>query len=275
MPLSIKKSTIGFVLLALSYTVSAQVYNPLTWKFSQKSLNDSEYLLTLHVDIQKGWHTYDQRSDSNGPIPMAFTYTGAPDYKLEGKTLDADSCITKYDSTFKLVVKYFYNQADFTQKIMVHSPKGFTLKGNVYCQVCNESMCLPPKAFDFAIAIPPTVPAPKHSSYFWIFILGFLGGLAALITPCVFPMIPLTVSFFTKRTMAQNKKTSAGPYVYALSIIMIYVLLGVLITAIAGSSGLNAIASNGWVNLIFFIIFIIFGFSFLGAFEITLPNHAL
>lgn len=271
MPQLFKRSLLGLFLLT-SFAISAQVYNPLTWKFSQKQINDSEYLINLHVDIQKGWHTYDQHSDSNGPIPMAFTYSVAPDYKLEGKTQDDDSCITKYDSTFKLVVKYFYNQADFSQKIVVNSPKGFTLKGNVYCQVCNESMCLPPKAFDFTINIPPTAPPKKSSGYLWIFLLAFLGGLTALITPCVFPMIPLTVSFFTKRTLSDNKKTSAGPYIYALSIVLIYVLLGALITAVAGPSGLYVIASNGWVNLLFFIVFVIFGFSFLGAFEIRLPS---
>jgi len=268
-----RKGWIGLFLF-LVYTASAQVYNPLSWKFSQKQISDSEYAVTLHVDIQKGWHVYGQHSDSNGPIPMSFTYTAAPDYKLEGKTIDLDSSITKYDSTFKLVVKYFFNQADVTQKIVVHSPNGFTLKGNVYCQVCNESMCLPPKAFDFVITIPPAVPMSKSSGsgYLLIFLLGFLGGLTALLTPCVFPMIPLTVSFFTKRTIPQNKKKSVGPYIYALCIILIYVLLGGLITALAGPSGLYVIASNGWVNLIFFIVFVIFGFSFLGAFEITLPS---
>lgn len=270
MKLLFRRSLTG-LLLFLVYTASAQIQNPLKWTFSQKQLNDSEYNVVIHVDIDKGWHTYSQRSDSNGPIPMAFTYTPAPDYKLEGKTQD-DSCITKYDSTFKLVVKYFLNQATFTQKIVVHSPKGFTLKGNVYCQVCNESMCLPPKAFDFVIAIPPTVPESHSSGYWVIFLLSFLAGLAALITPCVFPMIPLTVSFFTKRASAHNKKSSAGPYLYALSIILIYVVLGVIITAIFGSNGLYIIASNGWVNLLFFIVFVIFGLSFLGAFEITLPS---
>jgi cytochrome c biogenesis protein CcdA/thioredoxin-related protein len=262
----LKRSFVG-IFLILVCAANAQVYNPLTWKFSQKQISDSEYLVTLHVDIQKGWHTFEQHSDSNGPIPMAFTYTPAPDYKLEGKTIDADSCITKYDSTFKVIIKYYLNQATFTQKIVVNSPKGFTLKGNAYCQICNESMCLPPKEFDFAITIPPTTPKAASSGYLLIFILAFLGGLAALITPCVFPMIPLTVSFFTKQT---HNKT--GPYIYALSIILIYVLLGGLITAVAGPSGLYVIASNGWVNLIFFIIFLIFGFSFLGAFEITLPS---
>lgn len=270
MGLLFKKSFFGFFLF-LVYSASAQVYNPLAWKFSQKQISDSEYLITLHVDIQKGWHTYSQHTDSNGPIPMVFTYAPAPDFKVEGKTGE-DSCITKYDSTFKVIVKYFLNQANFTQKIVVNSPNGFILKGNVYCQVCNESMCLPPKAFDFAITIPPTKSGSEDSGYLWIFIIAFLGGLTALITPCVFPMIPLTVSFFTKRASAHNKKRSSGPYMYALSIVLIYVVLGGLITAIAGPSGLYVIASNGWVNLIFFLIFLVFGFSFLGAFEIRLPN---
>ncbi|MEO6883925.1 MAG: cytochrome c biogenesis protein CcdA [Bacteroidia bacterium] len=104
-----------------------------------------------------------------------------------------------------------------------------------------------------------------------IFFLGFLGGLAALVTPCVFPMIPLTVSFFTKQS-SDPKKGLRKAIFYGLSIIFIYVLLGVIITLAFGSSGLNAISTNEWMNLFFFIIFVIFGISFLGAFEITLPS---
>ena len=262
--------------LSIVFSANAQLIDPLKWwTASAKQVSDSEYVITLHCDVLKGWHTYSQYSDSNGATPMAFTYTATPDYKREGKTID-DSCITKYDSTFKCVVKYFPKPCNFTQKIAIHNYNGFTLKGNVYFQACNEGQCLPPKEYDFSVNIPATAP-PKQggSGYLWIWILGFLGGLTALITPCVFPMIPLTVSFFTKRAAAHNKKASSGPYIYAFSIILIYVLLGGLITAIWGSSGLYVIASNGWVNLIFFIVFVIFGFSFLGAFEITLPSSWL
>lgn len=104
-----------------------------------------------------------------------------------------------------------------------------------------------------------------------IFIAGFLGGLLALLTPCVFPMIPLTVSFFTKKS-ENKKKGISNALIYSFSIILIYVALGMLITLSLGPDALNAMASNAFVNMAFFIIFLIFAVSFLGAFEITLPS---
>lgn len=104
-----------------------------------------------------------------------------------------------------------------------------------------------------------------------IFIAGFIGGLLALLTPCVFPMLPMTVSFFTKRS-GDRKKALFNAIVYAISIIVIYVGLGFLVTVTLGSDALNEMASNSFFNLAFFFIFIIFAASFLGAFEITLPS---
>lgn len=104
-----------------------------------------------------------------------------------------------------------------------------------------------------------------------IFFYGFLGGLLALLTPCVFPMIPLTVSFFTKRSHSR-KKGIANAFTYGFSIILIYVALGFIVTKIFGSDALNNMASNVYFNLAFFIIFLVFAISFLGAFEIVLPS---
>ncbi len=111
----------------------------------------------------------------------------------------------------------------------------------------------------------------EEKTYWIIFILGFLGGLTALLTPCVFPMIPLTVSFFTKRSK-DRKSGLRNAFSYALSIIFIYVALGMLITIPLGPDALNAMSSSATFNLIFFFVFIIFAISFLGAFEITLPS---
>ena len=110
----------------------------------------------------------------------------------------------------------------------------------------------------------------KDKSWLWIFIAGFLGGLFALLTPCVFPMIPLTVSFFTKGGKEQKSGLTKA-LLYGASIIIIYVSLGLIITSIFGSDALNAMSTNIWFNLLFFVVFIIFAISFFGVFEITLP----
>lgn len=112
----------------------------------------------------------------------------------------------------------------------------------------------------------------ESSKSLWlIFLLGFGGGLVALLTPCVFPMIPLTVSFFTKGS--KDRKTGLkNAWLYALSIIVIYVSMGLLITGIFGSDALNKIATDPWVNLAFGILFLVFAISFFGYFEITLPS---
>lgn len=112
--------------------------------------------------------------------------------------------------------------------------------------------------------------ASEDKSYLGIFIAGMVGGLLALLTPCVFPMIPLTVSFFTKRSPTRSKGI-ANALIYSVSIILIYVSLGFLVTVTLGSDALNAMASNVFFNMLFFVIFFIFALSFFGAFEITLP----
>ena len=111
----------------------------------------------------------------------------------------------------------------------------------------------------------------SSKSFLGIFIAGMLGGLLALLTPCVFPMIPMTVSFFTKRS-GSRKKGISNALIYAASIIIIYVTLGLLVTVSFGSDALNALSSNAFFNLAFFFIFVIFAISFFGAFEITLPS---
>ncbi len=116
-----------------------------------------------------------------------------------------------------------------------------------------------------------STPKEEEKSLWGIFILAFLGGFAALLTPCVFPMIPMTVSFFTKqsKTKAEGKKNAI---LYGVSIILIYVILGSLVTGIFGADSLNALSTNVWFNLIFFGLLVFFAASFLGAFEIVLPN---
>ena len=111
----------------------------------------------------------------------------------------------------------------------------------------------------------------SHLSIWMIFAEGFLGGLAALLTPCVFPLIPMNISFFTKRHK-DRKKSLKEALLYSISIIVIYLLLGIFVTITFGASALNDLSTNVWFNLIFFVLLLIFGFSFLGAFEINMPS---
>jgi thiol:disulfide interchange protein len=258
------------ILSFLVFTIgaSAQVLNPITWKFSQKSLNDSEFVLTMQANIPNGWHIFSQFEKSS--TPTAFDFAHSADY-TSIDSVQEEKPVTRYEPSVKDTARFFLHQAVFTRTIAVHNHNPFTIKGNVYYQTCNDSMCLPPKQVDFSFSIPATTASSAHSGYLWIWVLGFFGGLAALFTPCVFPMIPLTVSFFTKRS-TNKKKGKRNAFIYAACILLIYVLLGLIITIFFGNDALKDVASNGWVNLVFFIIFMVFGFSFLGAFEITLPS---
>jgi thiol:disulfide interchange protein len=111
----------------------------------------------------------------------------------------------------------------------------------------------------------------KPKSLWQIFIEGLLGGFTALLLPCIYPLLPLTVSFFTKQAGTRSKAIFQSG-IYGLSIIVIYVSLGLIITVLFGSDALNALSTNGVFNLFFFLLLVVFGISFLGAFEITLPS---
>ena len=144
---------------------------------------------------------------------------------------------------------------------------------------CDDKMCTAPESWEYVIAdngdrVSDNEEAAK--SVWWIFVMGLLGGLLAIFTPCVWPIIPMTVSFFIKRGGAAKGTTNAqvvrDAILYGLSIVIIYVGLGLLVTLIFGASALNALSTNAVVNIIFFLILVLFAASFFGAFEITLPN---
>ena len=144
---------------------------------------------------------------------------------------------------------------------------------------CDDKMCTAPESWEFVIASNETKneeTKAEGQSIWWIFVMGLLGGLLAIFTPCVWPIIPMTVSFFIKRGGAAKGTTNAtvvrDAILYGLSIVIIYVGLGLLVTLVFGASALNALSTNAVVNIIFFLILILFAASFFGAFEITLPS---
>lgn len=302
-----KKTIIVLFLLCTSF-LSAQMYNPVKWKTSVERFSDKEYLLKVQAEIQSGWHLYGQYIEEGGPSKTAFTFKNpSKDFELTGKTTEEKGHEVQ-DKIFDMKIKYFEGKALFTQKIKFTSKVSSKIEAEVEFMVCDDSNCLPPTTEELTFKIPEeknlasaeglaivkdsAVSAEKtidktglafsktkidnpnkneSRGLISIFILAFLSGFAALLTPCVFPMIPMTVSYFTK----QSKTKAAGirnAMIYGFSIVIIYVLLGSIVTAVFGADSLNALSTNVWFNLIFFILLVVFACSFLGAFEIMLPS---
>src|SRR5699024_4052761 len=295
---------IGFLAL-FPLSLSAQILKPVSWEFSKDVVKQDTspvktYLIHLKAYIDKGWHVYTQKA-GNGPIPTSVIIEENPNIKIIGQVKEVGNKIQKYDNVFISELSFFEEMVDFVQKVQV--TKSTVLKGAIEYMVCDDQQCLPPtdQKFSFKLkdaegseivaasatkqneketATTETQVKPQKKtasddasgkSLMWIFWAAFGGGLIALLTPCVFSVIPVTVSFFTKRseTRAQGIRNAV---IYSLSIIIIYTLLGFILTLVFGPSALNQLASNIWANLAFFIIFFLFGLSFLGAFEIQLPS---
>ncbi|WP_163408535.1 protein-disulfide reductase DsbD family protein [Flavobacterium ajazii] len=303
-----KNSIITFMLL-LSAGMFGQMYNPVKWTTSVEKISDKEYVLKAQAVIQSGWHLYGQYIEEGGPSRTAFNFKNPKkSFELIGKTTEEKGHEVQ-DKIFDMKIKYFEDKALFTQKIKFTSDEVSNIAAEVEFMVCDDSNCLPPSSEELAFKIPnvkkvaaaeetavtkndtvvtedktiveaeKTVskavadPVKKQESrgFLSIFIIAFLSGFAALLTPCVFPMIPMTVSYFTK----QSKTKAVGirnALIYGFSIVVIYVLLGSIVTAIFGADSLNALSTNVWFNLIFFVLLVVFAISFLGAFEIMLPN---
>ncbi|HLT32727.1 MAG TPA: cytochrome c biogenesis protein CcdA, partial [Aquaticitalea sp.] len=301
-----KIKIVAFLLLLCPFlTVQSQILEPVKWTTSVEKISDTEYVLIATATIDEGWHLYSQNVPEDGPIPTTFTFEPDNGLELMGKVSEGIG-ETIDDPVFGMRIKFFGDKAEFKQRIKIVNQELSIVKGEVEFMVCDDQRCLPPSYIDLnfdlknptpiATNITPTASnridfqAPKtngdnpivkeieeeqkqseNRGLFTIFFIAFLSGFAALLTPCVFPMIPMTVSFFTK----QSKSKSAGirnAIIYGLSIIVIYVLLGTAVTAIFGADVLNALATNVWFHIIFFLLLIIFALSFLGAFEIVLPN---
>ena len=286
------------LLLALFlYSIGySQIHDPVSWSTSVEKFSDTEYDLIITSDIEENWHLYSQTVPEGGPISTTFSFGEVSVFELVGNTSEEEGHIID-DPIFGMKIKYFGNKATFKQRIKVLTENSINIEGEVEFMVCNDANCLPPTTVDLEFSIKGKLngvnskvtekktkisknnstvikskqPKSSDKGLLTIFIIAFFSGFAALLTPCVFPMIPMTVSFFTK----QSKSKAAGvknALIYGASIVIIYVLLGILVSAIFGADALNALSTNVWFNIIFFVLLIVFAISFLGAFEIVLPS---
>ncbi|MGY5351185.1 cytochrome c biogenesis protein CcdA [Wenyingzhuangia sp. IMCC45533] len=272
------------LLIFTFFTTSAQVFNPVTWTTSVEQNKEGEIVLVSVAHIEQGWHLYAQDIKEGGPIPTTFYYP--KELKLDGATLEEEGEVVN-DPTFEMELKYFEEKARFEQKIILNSAEN-EIKASVEYMVCNDEMCLPPKEVDLIYDVSSVKRVDsstkeqnevvskvdknnKKQSYWMLFLLSFLAGLSALFTPCVFPMIPMTVSFFTKQS--KNKVVGIrNAIIYGVSIIVIYVLLGSLVVGAFGADSLNKLSTSVVFNIAFFVILVFFALSFLGAYELVLPS---
>jgi len=270
-----KADTTGQGITAPAQSEPSGIIEPVKWEFRLGKVADGEAEIVMQATIDKGWHLYSTHEPEDFPFPTQVKFEPGAAFTLSGELVES-TAIKKLEAVFGMELAFFEGSATFTQKLKLLADSAATVKGSVEFIACNDNVCTAPQLVEFAVEIPPTdkatlIATGADSSWVGIFIGGFLGGLFALLTPCVFPMIPLTVSFFTK----QSKTKAMGirnAVLYGLSIIGIYVLLGFGVTMVFGADALNALSTNVWFNLFFFVLLVVFAISFLGAFEITLPS---
>lgn len=291
----------------LTDTTSTGIFTPVSWTFRSEKKSGDTYLIIAEAVIDEGWQVYAMGEEKvGGPVPTTFRLMENESYSaLQAIEESGSNKISGHDPYFDMEVSKFKKDLRYTQLIQAASP--IIISGELEFMTCNDERCLPAELIEFKVdlisgmefvdnmlsrprvdekgVIDQTIPIlqatyanplsdcgetkEESSNLMWMFIFGFGGGLLALLTPCVFPMIPLTVSFFTKDT--KRKGWQNGLW-YGASIIIIYVALGLLLTLIFGATALNDLSTNAIANTLFFIIFIFFAFSFFGYYEITLPS---
>ena len=279
---------------------------PAIWSHEVEKISDTEYELTFKAAILKDWYIYSLYTAEGGSMPSEFSFDGVGvDYELIGETVEGKT-YKKYTEVFDVDETFFKEEALLKQKIKLLKQDVKQLSITLYYQICKDVCVLKEEVFEISLDGSSFVTTEKtidarslamtnalkldlknkelltnksdlgtaNGSNLWmIFGLGFLGGLIALLTPCVFPLIPLTVSLFTKQSSTKAKGVS-NAILYGFFIVLIYFLLSLpfhLFDSV-DSQILNTIATNIWLNVFFFVIFVFFAFSFFGYYELTLPS---
>ena len=291
---------ISFILAFLQAFSFGANAKPVTGKHHMEQISADTVRLSFDLTISDGWHVYSYGLPGGGPISAELTFdesqgvTPASDLRFKGTEKEV------FDPVFNMSVRYFEKQVTFFQDFAVS--EGWSMEGTFTYGACDDMTCLPPQRIEFTHAAQAQAPSAATQetgideidgfddllwkpvtysnsndvtgggSLWGLFLTSFIGGLIALLTPCVWPIIPMTVSFFLKRSQ-ERRKAIRDAFVYGLSIIAVYVALALIITLIFGANALNALATNAFVNILFFLILVAFALSFFGVFEITLPSR--
>ena len=279
---------------------------PVKWTTSIDRISKDVVVLQFDATIAEKWHLYSLEEFTDGPLPTEFTFVfDSLKIQLDGKTTSGTPK-TAFDEIFQIDLPFFDQAAQFRQQFKLLDPNAKEISGEINYQACDDRVCIfrtepfivrldgskaelasiELTASDIARSEALTLSlknkayltssvneSANSSPYLNLFLLGFLGGLIALLTPCVFPMIPLTVSFFLK----QGKGLRQGIFnalLYGFFIVVIYVLLSLPFHFLDSLNPeiLNTISTNVPLNLVFFGVFVFFAFSFFGYYELTLPS---
>jgi len=275
--------------------VNAQVLEPVSWTFRSEKTAEKSYDIVMTAAIDDTWHLYAMDLPEGGPVATSFTFEPSEAYTLEGKPLAINEPEVKFDNSFGMDIGMHSGTTVFRQKITVKELP-VTVTGFVTFMSCDDSQCLPPRDVEFSVVIGDAVemavaaadegndmagtggpegdaPAGKSGKGFLkFFLLSMLAGLAGILTPCVFPMIPMTVAFFSQG--GGSKGSAIGKaLIFGLSIVLLYSSLGIIVSLTSAGAGFANTLSTHWIpNLLFFTLFLVFAASFFGAFEIVLPS---
>ena len=294
------------LLTILSVWSFAQSVAPVKWAYKTVKVNDSVAELQFTATIQPNWHLYAQKP-GQGQIenPLVFNFTKSPKYERIGK-VNEPTPQSDYDDLLDAHSNFYSKQVTFKQRVKVKDDQPFQVKGTLEGQACIEGRCTPiEEKFSFDVkdfhpavtavteevtepeeadsevaeadaqttqiapaADEPAAKAEDDESLLMYFLGAVLGGLVGLLMPCVFPMIPMTVSYFSK----DGNTGKRNAMLYGFFIILIFVIFGLVLSLIFGAD-LGNVLSTHWIpNILFAVIFFIFALSLLGYFEITLPS---
>jgi len=266
---------------AFCYAAVAQDSLPISFNVLQKRFNDKEVIVHIKATIKPNINLYALKKTEQDVLFSTLNFDSSALAKLIGPIEEKGNAVFERDTTLNANVVYFKDSLEWLQKLQLAPNDSFMLKGvvsylykegeryvtgeeNLRAYISPQNSATISNAEDIVNSV-------ESKSLLWIFLTAFAAGLLALITPCIYSMIPVTVSFFTKRSQTKADGIR-NAILYSLSIIAIFTFLGFLITLIFGPTALNKLATNWIANLFFFAVFLLFGFSFLGAFEIALPS---
>ena len=272
--------------------------DPIGWTLAKTPTSATAgqtFRIQLTATIEAGWHLYSITQGPGGPIATRLSVPPGQPFVLEG-AIDAPPPQVAFDSGFSMDTETYSDKTVFTLPIKVDGKASGkqVLRVHAYYQTCNDKFCLPPKTVKLETPIevragtgeaatparstetqPPATPVQARESLLSFLLLAMVSGGLALLTPCVFPMVPITVSYFTGHAAGDNRRALRNASIYAVGIVLTFTAFGLLLALLVGATSLNRFAANPWINLLITAIFIGFALNLFGVFEINVPSGVL